>query len=84
VSAEDNQTENNKWEVLRVPSPVDICSKLSSERCYLEAYWNGDMFEHNYQLEQFVENKLLENAAQKKITDFSRRIKLSYVNKSYV
>jgi hypothetical protein len=39
-------------------------------RSHLEACSNGDMFERIEQLEEFVENTLLENSVQKKITDF--------------
>jgi hypothetical protein len=64
----DDQTKNNKCEILPVPSAVDIHSMLSSVDCCLQAYSNGDMFEHTDQLEQFVENKLLENSVQKEIS----------------
>jgi hypothetical protein len=35
---------------------------FSSVHDYLEAYLNGEVFEHIHQLEQFVENKTLENS----------------------
>jgi hypothetical protein len=60
----------HKCEVLPVPSSVDICSMQSSARRYLEYYWNGEMFEHTDQLEQFADNKLLENSVQKEIIYF--------------
>jgi benzoyl-CoA reductase/2-hydroxyglutaryl-CoA dehydratase subunit BcrC/BadD/HgdB len=68
-----------------LPDPVAVCSRslLSSARRCLEAYWNGEMFEHIDQFEKFVENKLLENSVRKDVTKVSRRIKLTYVNKSY-
>jgi hypothetical protein len=50
-----DQTENNKCEVLLVPSAVDVRS-----RCY---FWklikNGAMFKHTDELEEFVEHKLI-------------------------
>jgi hypothetical protein len=33
-----NQTQNNKCEVLPVPSAVHIRSMVSNVRCYLQAY----------------------------------------------
>jgi hypothetical protein len=57
--------ENNKCEVLPVPSVVDIHSTLSSVHRYLEAYSNAKISEHTDQLEHFVENQLLKNSVKK-------------------
>jgi hypothetical protein len=56
---EDDQTENNKCEVLPFPAAVDIRSMSNSVHRCLKVYLNGEMFEHTDQLEQFVGNKLL-------------------------
>jgi hypothetical protein len=46
---------------------------LSSVRRCLEVFSRCDMLEHVDDLEEFVENKLLENSVRKKTTDFFKK-----------
>ena len=59
--ADELDTEN-----LRVPTATDTLSLLRRARRYSETNSEGDMFDHTDKLEQFVENKLVQNVCKTK------------------
>ena len=67
-SDDELDTENDSE---NVPTATDMLSLLSRVGGrYFEANSEGEMFEHVDKLEQFVENKIVQNCVQKKITDY--------------
>ena len=56
-----------------VPTATDTLSLLRRVRRFLEANSEGEMFEHVDKLEQFIENQVVQNSVQKKITDYFKK-----------
>ena len=66
-SADELDTEND---MTGVPTATGTLSLLRRVRRFLEPNSEGEIFEHVYKLEQFIENQVVQNSVQKKITDY--------------